>query len=133
MIDIPAGPLTAGCNRWPPMYPHHVYASCVYAEAPERIEVPAFKASSQPVSHGEYDVCVDAGVCERPWRDQLPRGSMPYVDVSGAPIAVEWTDAATYCRWRHASLPTVLEWERLARGSTASLFPWGDSWPTCEA
>ena len=45
----------------------------------------------------------------------------PVTQISGA-------DAEAYCRWLHARLPTLDEWEVAARAGAKTLYPWGDEY-----
>jgi hypothetical protein len=44
------------------------------------------------------------------------------------------SEAAEYCAWRQASVPTYAQWQRAIRGPDGKHFPWGDEWknPGCD-
>jgi formylglycine-generating enzyme required for sulfatase activity len=56
-------------------------------------------------------------------------------------IEIKWSGAKAYCEWRGEGtrLPTEAEWEKAARGTTDSLYAWGNeidcslaNYETCE-
>jgi formylglycine-generating enzyme required for sulfatase activity len=86
-----------------------------------RVHLPTFYIDRTEVTREEYAECVAAAAC--PPRSGLEssgaRARLPVTEVS-------WDDAATYCRFVGARLPTEAEWEKAARGTDGRVYPWGD-------
>jgi formylglycine-generating enzyme required for sulfatase activity len=82
------------------------------------------------ITFDQYDrYCEEAGQ-EKPADEGWGRGKRPAINVS-------WQDADGYCQWlstktgRTFTLPTEAQWEKAARGTQLSIYPWGNSAPDC--
>ena len=56
------------------------------------------------------------------WKNVYPPGKANH------PVQVSWEAAKAYAEWKGKRLPTVLEWEKAARGGLANkAYPWGNT------
>ncbi|MFZ5858743.1 MAG: SUMF1/EgtB/PvdO family nonheme iron enzyme [Chloroflexota bacterium] len=116
MVYIPAGDFEMGSDNSNEKPIHTVYLDAYWIDQTE-------------VTNKMYSLCVSAGIC------QPPKGINSYSRTSyyGNPefenypvIYVDWDMANTYCTWAERRLPTEAEWEKSARGTTNSTYPWGE-------
>jgi len=91
----------------------------------------SFWIYSTKVTNAQYQFCFNAGYCTAPDADDNPNfndvsyGNQPVVGVT-------YDQAAAYCDFVHARLPTEAEWEKAARGPNGNLYPWGNDKPACD-
>lgn len=73
------------------------------------------------VTREAYEKCVSAKICKAREVNEFSHSPKQPVNF------VDWYEAAAYCEWRGARLPTEAEWEYVARGPDGLVYPWGDS------
>ena len=83
------------------------------------------------VTNTQYKFCFDAGYCTSPDETDNPNFGDPAI-ANQPVVGVTYDQAAAYCSFVHARLPTEAEWEKAARGPDANLYPWGNDKPTCD-
>jgi len=115
LVTIPAGTFTMGSNT---SDPSEKPAHQVTLAAP-------FAIGRYEVSVQEWEACAAAGGCQKIAQRPNTSPNAPMRDVS-------WDDAQQYVKWLTSAsgkpyrLPTEAEWERAARGGTATRYWWGE-------
>ncbi len=129
MVLIPAGEFTMGLDDGlgDERPAHPVYLDDYYIDLTE-------------TTNRQYRACVEDGACEPPQRTdcctEFPGAYIAWPDYFENPafddypvIFLRWLDAAAYCEWRGARLPSEAEWEKAARGTDGRIYPWGNEPP----
>lgn len=111
-----------------------------------RFDVDQFLISKYPVTYRQFLAFVDdsEGFTHKRWWKNLDRPKAPpeqFRRAGNCPVdSVSWHDAVAYCRWlserlgRAITLPTEMEWQRMAMGGQRSReYPWGDEWDQTRA
>lgn len=123
MVYIPAGEFLLGAGNNDP--------NSDTDETPQvTVYLDAFWLDKFEVTNRQYQTCVTAGVCAPPADFESATRYKYYSDPEfddHPVINVTWSDAAAYCQWRDARLPTEAEWEKAARGGSGNIYPWGDT------
>jgi len=146
MVYVPAGEFQMGSDYEETKYARQLckdyagsaseaIASCgpaVFAnENPAHtVALDAFWVDRTEVTNGQYQWCVDAGACAPPVDTGSYTRKTYYGDPEYDNYPVVWItqqQAADYCAWAGARLPTEAEWEYAARGPESRVLPWGDT------
>ncbi len=117
LAAIPGGPFLMGNNKYPQSKEHKVTLSDYWSYTSE-------------VTNEQYALCLSTRKCTSP--DLKDNPTFDNLSFVGYPVTgVDYQQAADYCGFVHARLPTEAEWEKAARGPDGNLFPWGDKSPVC--
>lgn len=96
------------------------------------VALDAFWVQQTEVTNGMYAQCVATGACMPPTQEL---GAPVYTNIqynSHPVVGVTWDQASAYCAWIQGSLPSEAQWEKAARGSLGSTFPWGEAGAGCD-
>ena len=124
MVYVPAGDFSMGSPT-----------GAADAQPVHTVTLGAFWIDRREVTNAEYTLCLQAGVCLRPFTN----GSNTHIDYFANPIYknypvidLRWSSADKYCTWAGRRLPTEAEWEKAARGTDGRTYPWGNGEPTAK-
>jgi serine/threonine-protein kinase len=93
------------------------------------VDLDAFWIDKFEVTNVLYKRCVEAGKCTAPaecksWTRNSYYGNSQYDNYPV--INVTWENATQYCSFANKRLPTEAQWEKAARGTDGSIYPWAD-------
>ncbi len=136
MVFIEEGTFTRGCNvelddECNEDDPDSIIGYSIpykHENPPHEVTLSAYAIDIHEVTEQQYQECVDDGVCDEPFYDDMYDGHGPDYPV----VNVTAGDAMDYCEWADKRLPTEAEWEKAARGDDQRIYPWGNEEPDCD-
>ncbi|MBN2695678.1 SUMF1/EgtB/PvdO family nonheme iron enzyme [bacterium] len=126
MSFIPSGKFTKGCIS--------DKQSCSIDDSEyEEIFVSNFEIDKYEITVSEFKSCVDSGNCSEPIFSTVDTDcNYNNSNRLNHPInCVNYKQAEDYCKWVGKRLPTSNEWEKSARGTELTVYPWGDNGLNC--
>jgi len=115
MVYVPAGEFLMGSAD--------TDKDAFFWEKPQHtVYMNAYWIDQTEVTNAMYTLCVEAGVCNKPYYDSYSHPK--YID--HPVVGVDWYQAQAYCGWAGRWLPIAAEWEKAARGTDGRIYPWGE-------
>jgi len=112
MVLVPSGEFEMGSDKENNERPVHT------------VHLDGFYIDKFEVTNTLYRACVAVSACEKP--KNTSHYNRP--EYANHPVVfVDWEMANAYCEWRGTRLPTEAQWEKTARGTIASIYPWGNT------
>ena len=136
MVTVPAGTFLLGSKRIDDD-PYGISTQFDDTEIPQnRVWIDPFEMDRDEVSLGEYlaflqqqKITPSNELQKLIWHVITVHSVSDDTLTRWPALYVTWTEARDFCRSKGKRLPTEAEWEKAARGTDGSLFPWGNTVP----